>query len=294
VNVFLTFNPQLFTFNDHDDRRFKALTWLDWLIGAVFGLFIFLGYRKGFVQQFFDLLGSIFALLLAFYFYHQLGKYLAGLLHCSVPFANIIGFILIVIIISGTVSFIGKRWHIANKDEPVALIDGLAGALLGGIKAAVIVLIILLIGAAVPWEGLHKQIETSTFAKDLLRLEPLFYFVQDHSLPPDIPRLVVSPDGLKIRGINERKLSGATCIACGAKVIYKGLVKQGLSYYPQTYCPKCHRISDGCLTFEGYHMLNGVCPYERLGSISLIDCKVWPNLDPTGVHGKCPVCGRSQ
>jgi uncharacterized membrane protein required for colicin V production len=270
------------------------LTWLDWVIGAVLGLFIFLGYRKGFVQQFFDLLGSVFALLLAFYFYQRLGKYLAQLLNCSVPLSNIIGFILIVIIISGTVSFIGRRWHVANKDEPVALIDGLMGALLGGVKAAIIILIILLIIIATPWNFLHKPIETSTFAKDLLRLESLFYFIQDRSLPPDIPRLVVSPDGVRLKGINERKLSGAICVACGAKVHYRRLVKQGLSYYPQTYCPKCHRLSDGCLTFEGYHMINGVCPYEKIGSIGVTDCKVWPNLEPARVWGKCPVCGRTQ
>jgi len=267
---------------------------MDWVIGAAFGLFIFLGYRKGFVQQFFDLLGSLVALLLAFYFYQRLGKYLAHLIHCSAPLANIIGFVLILVIISGTVSFIGKRWRSTNKEEPVILIDGLMGAILGGVKAAVVILVILLVIVAMPWPFLHEPIQASTFAKDLLRLEPLFYFVQDHSLPPDIPRLVVSPDGVRLRGIDEKKLAGATCIACGAKVIYRGLVKQGLSYYPQTYCPNCLRISDGCLTFEGYHMLNGSCPYEKLGTMGVIDCKVWPNLEPTTVHGKCPVCGRTQ
>jgi membrane protein required for colicin V production len=270
------------------------LTWLDWFIGAVFGLFIFLGYRKGFVRQFFDLLGSVVSLLLAFYFYPQFGKYLAGLFHCSVPFANIIGFILIVIIISGTVSFIGKYWHKKNEDEPVALVDGLMGALLGGVKAAVILLILLVLVVALRNDNINKPIEESTFAKDLLRLEPVFYFVRDHSLPPDIPRIVVSPEGVRLRVFNERKLAGATCIACGTKVIYKGMVKQGLTPYPQTYCPKCHRISDGCLTFEGYHMLHGSCPYDKLGSIGEIDCKIWPNLEPTRVHGKCPVCGRTQ
>lgn len=270
------------------------MTWLDWLIGGTFGLFIFFGYRKGFVQQFFDLTGSIFAIILAFYFYHQLGKYLAHLFNCAESLAKIIGFVLILVIISGTVSFIGKRWHSANKDEPVVLIDGLMGAVLGGVKAAFVILMILLITIAMPWSFLHEPIEASTFAKDLLRLEPVFYFIQDHSLPPDIPRLVVTPDGIRLRRIDEKKLIGATCIACGAKVIYRGLVKQGLSYYPQTYCPNCHRISDGCLTFEGYHMLNGVCPYEKLGTMGVIDCKVWPNLEPTTVHGKCPVCGRTQ
>jgi uncharacterized membrane protein required for colicin V production len=267
---------------------------MDWLIGGAFGLFIFWGYRKGFVQQFFDLLGSVFALILAFYFYHRVGGYLAHLFNCSIPLANIIGFVLIIVVIGGTVSYVGKRWRATNKDEPVVLLDGLAGALLGGVKAAIILLICLLICIAMPWSFLREPIQASTFANDLLRLEPLFYFIQDHSLPSDLPRLVISPDGVRLRGIHEERLKGATCIACGAKVQYRGLVKQGLSYYPQTYCPNCRRVSDGCLTFEGYHMLNGVCPYEKLGSMGVTDCKVWPNQEPTTVHGKCPVCGRTQ
>lgn len=270
------------------------MTWLDWLIGAIFGLFIFFGYRKGFVQQFFDLMGSVVALLLGFYFYPQLGKYLAGVFHCSIPLANIIGFILIVIIISGTVSFIGRRWHINNKDEPVALVDGLMGALLGGTKAAIVLFLILELFIAILGKTMKEPIETSTFAKDLLRLEPVVNFIQDRILPANFPRLLISTSGLSMGQFNTRKLSGAICVACGSRVIYKGMVKQGLTHYPQTYCPKCHRISDGCLTFEGYHMQNGVCPYEKLGSIGVTDCEVWPNLEPTGVHGKCPVCGRSQ
>ncbi len=270
------------------------MTWVDWLIGIVFFLFIFRGYRQGFVQQFFSLLGSIFALILGFYFYQKAGGYIAANFHFSAPLSNTIGFILIVVGISGTVAFIGRYWHDLNKDEPVALLDGALGAILGGVKAAVILVMILLILVALPWSFSHDAIEASTFAKDLLRLAPYFYFLQDKSLPPEIPRLVVSPEGLQVRSITEKDLEGATCIACGAKVHYLGLVKNGVSFYPQTYCPNCHRVSDGCLTFEGYHMIHGVCPYEQLGAMGVTDCKIWPNLEPAKVHGKCPVCGREQ
>jgi uncharacterized membrane protein required for colicin V production len=270
------------------------LNWVDWVIGGIFLWFIFRGYRKGFVQQFFDILGSVCALILGFYFYQKAGGYIATNIHLSTPLANMIGFILIVVGISGTVSFIGKHWHNVNKDEPVALLDGAFGAILGTVKAAIILIMVLLIVIAMPWSFLHSPIEASSFSSDLLRLAPYFYLLQDRSLPPDLPRLVVSPEGLQLRRLKEQKLEGATCIACGAKVRYLGFVKEGLSYYPQTYCPNCHRVSDGCLTFEGYHAINGVCPYERLGNVGVTDCKVWPNLEPTTVHGKCPVCGRTQ
>ncbi|MGE5583456.1 MAG: CvpA family protein [Bacillota bacterium] len=270
------------------------MNWVDWVIAAVFGWFIFRGFRRGFIQQFFDLLGSIFAMVLGFYYYQRVGEYIAANFHFSTPLANVLGFILIVAGICMAVSLIGGYWHKVTKDEPVAVFDGAFGAVLGGFKAAVILVMVLLILIALPWSFFHGPIEVSSFANDLLRLAPYFYLIQDQSLPPDIPRLVVSPEGLQLRRVKGKNLEGATCIACGAKVRYLGFVKEGLFYYPQTYCPKCHRTSDGCLTFEGYHMINGVCPYAKLGSLGVIDCKVWPNIEPTTVHGKCPVCGRSQ
>lgn len=270
------------------------MTWLDWLIAAVFAFLIYRGYKKGFVQQLFDLLGSIFALILAFGFYEKVGKYIAGVLHFSIPLSNIIGFIFIVVGVSGTVSFIGKRWNKVNQDEPVTLVDRGIGALFGGVKATIILVALLMIALAVPWDFIHEPIEVSGFANDLLRLAPQFYMLQDRLLPSNVPRLVVSPEGLQWRLIKEEKLEGATCVACGAKVHFRGFVKKGLLYYPQCYCPNCRRTSDGCLTFEGYHMLNGACPYVRLGSLGTTDCKVWPNLEPTTIKGKCPVCGRTQ
>lgn len=270
------------------------MTWVDWIIVGVFLFFIVRGYKKGFVQQLFDLLGSIFALILAFCFYEKVGRYLALFLHFSVPLSNIIAFILIVVSISGTVSFIGKRWQSTNKDEPVALLDGGLGALFGGGKAMVVLLTLILICLALPWEFLHSPLEASGFANDLLRIAPKFYALQDRLLPSNVPRLVVSSNGLQWRPFKEKKLEGATCISCGAKAHFRGYVRKGLLYYPQCFCPQCGRTSDGCLTFEGYHSFNGVCPYQRFGSLGVTDCQVWPNLEPTTVKGKCPVCGRSQ
>lgn len=270
------------------------MTWLDWLIAGVFFFFIIRGYRRGFLQQFLDLLGSVAALVIAFYFYQRVGTYLAGLFRLSEPFANMLSFILIIVVLGGSVSFIGKRWRDHSKNEPVALFDSGMGAILGGLKAAVILIIVLLVLVSLPFSFFTEQIEASSFANDLLRLAPLFYVIQNQSLPSNLPRLVVSPEGLQMRKIAPVDLDQATCIACGSKVEYRGMIRKGLAVHSQTYCPKCHRTSDGCLTFEGYHATHGVCPYERLGAVGLTDCKIWPNPEPTTVNGKCKVCGRSQ
>jgi len=270
------------------------VNWLDWLIAGVFGYFIFLGYRKGFIQQLFDVVGSVVALIMAFKYYRQFGTALTDIIHFSEVFTNVLGFILIVVLVSGAVSFLGKHWHTKRKGQPSALVDNGCGAIFGAVKAAVVLIMVLLVLLSIPWGVLQDQIGASVLAGDLLRLTPLFYQLQEKTLPNEFPRMVVSPEGLSFRNLNYKELEGATCIQCGAQVEYKGLVKQGLISYPQFVCKKCGLVSDGCLTFEGHHMLKGDCPYERLLREPDFDCKIWPNPKAAPVKGRCPVCGRTE
>lgn len=270
------------------------MTWLDWVIVGVFGYFIVKGFKRGFVQQLFDLIGSVVALILAFHYYKTFGALLAPRLNFSIPLANIIAFIMIVVCIAGLVSFFGRRWHQSRKNEPIAIVDGGLGAVFGGCKAGLMIMVCLMILLALPWEFIHTPIEASEFAGDLLRLAPIFYQVQDTALPSEFPRMILSAEGIRWRSIDDKKLTSATCIACGEKVEYKGIVKKGVLYYPQTVCSRCGRMSDGCLTFEGYHMIHNRCPYEKLGSLGTTDCKIWPNVKPATVKGRCPVCGKTQ
>lgn len=270
------------------------VNWLDWMIAGVFGFFIFQGYRKGLIQQLFDVVGSVVALILAFKFYRQLGSALAQWSHFSEVFTNVLGFILIVVLVGGSVSLIGKRWHVRRQNEPVIFLDNVGGVIFGTVKAGMIIMIVLLVLMAIPWRLLHDQIGASVLAGDLLRLTPLFYQIQERVLPDEFPRLVISPEGLSFRNLDYNQLKGATCIHCGAKVESKGLVKQGLVAYPQLVCPQCGLVSDGCLTFEGHHLLKGECPYEYLLREPALDCKVWPNPQTTIARGSCPVCGRTK
>lgn len=270
------------------------MNWLDWLIAGVFGYYIFQGYRKGFVQQAVDVIGGVVALILAFKFYASLGASLAEALHFSQSFTNVLGFILIVVLVGGGISFLGKRWHAKRESQPVAFFDNGFGAVFGMFKAAVLLIMTLMILLSIPWGGLHNQIGASVLSGDLLRLTPLFYQLQDKALPGELPRMVVSPDGLSFRNLDLDQMKQATCIHCGAQVEYRGLVKEGMASYPQFVCPKCGRVSDGCLTFEGHHMLKGQCPYERASREPDFDCKVWPNPKPAKVRGHCPICGRTQ
>lgn len=270
------------------------MNWLDWVIVIIFAVLVFLGFRKGFVQQFFDLLGSVVALVTAFCLYRKFGDFLSNRFSLSMPTGNVLAFILIMIVIGGSVAFIGSRWRNSNKAKTIAIADSFLGALVGGIKAIILIMLILLSLLTVKWDFVQTPIEDSQLAEDVLRLMPFFVQLQENALPSEMPKVIISPDGVKWRNFDYEKLGLATCFACGSKVEYRGLVRSGLLEYPQVVCRKCHRVSDGCLTFEGYHMLYQTCPYEKFGAEGLTDCKVWSNPEMSGVHGRCTVCRRTK
>ena len=204
------------------------VTWVDWVIGGAFVYFIYQGMIKGFILQLCDLLGSVFALILAFYFYSRVGEYLVNSFQLSPAIASILGFIIVVVAVTATVSFIGNRWHDADKPEIVTLLDRGAGALFGGMKAAIILIMIFLVLLALPWHFMDEPLLESDLATDILRLAPLFAVLQDKTLPANLPRLVVNAEGVRFGQFKEGQFQEAKCVACGSKVFYSGLKKQGL------------------------------------------------------------------
>ena len=90
------------------------LVFLDWAIIITLLIFTYRGFRHGFVQQFLGILGSVVAVIAAFYFYRKLGLILADWLRISENLAGILGFILILIGISAVVGLSGKKWKKAK------------------------------------------------------------------------------------------------------------------------------------------------------------------------------------
>lgn len=265
------------------------MTFLDWLIAGVLFVLAVWGYRKGIVSQVFDLLGSIFAVIGAFYFFERAGAVIAPILRISLNLANIVGFILVALVISVAFGFAGREWRKYTKSTAISWIDSWAGAVFGVFKGLVIMIFVFMVMVSTPWNVTHQPVENSFLAQDVLRLTPVFYYLQERSLPANVPRLMISPEGLQLRKFNYQSLDGATCIVCHGKVRYDGLKGRGIISFPHFTCTNCGRVSDGCLTFEGYHLLYGRCPYQDQ---KVLNCKVWPN--PTDVHPKgiCPVCRR--
>lgn len=143
----------------------------------------------------------------------------------------------------------------------------------------------------------------SFLARPLAETSPALYYVAD-AFNLDFPMLNTHAASFEDEGrngqaalvqrINYSRLNGATCIACGGPVRFDGYFRRiGASVSPRFTCTRCGRTSDGCQTFEGFHLMYGRCPADVAQELGPIDCGVWPNGRPVYPKDVCPVCGKS-
>jgi hypothetical protein len=99
--------------------------------------------------------------------------------------------------------------------------------------------------------------------------------------------------GLQFVRMNSSDLDDATCLHCRSAVAFEGYqFSRGTLMSPLFRCPTCSRTSDGCQTFEGFHVIYGGCPVPLAMEGIQFDCGVWTNGWWTVPHGPCPECGR--
>lgn len=267
--------------------------WLDLVVLVVLTFYVFTGYRRGLVGQLFGLAGIILALVAAFAFFGYVSSILNAVLPIGSELCNILGFILIVAVVNGLFALIASRWRAATKSTTLSLIDSIAGAVFGGLKALLVMVIIIVILVSLPIPALRQSIEDAPVASRILQTAPLFYLLQERSLPPNVPRLLITSQGVRLKRINFADLDGTMCIACRHKVKYDGFRRKGLLSYPHFTCtnPQCGLVSDGCLTYQGYHRIYGQCPLRKADRGEALNCGVWPNPVTVSPKGPCPVCG---
>ncbi len=269
------------------------MNWLDILILLFLGIYLIAGYRRGFMGQLFGMAGIVLALVLAFSFFGPVGMVLSRLFPVGPEIGGVIGFVLIVVTVTGLFAYAAVKWRKLEKSTAVSQADSIAGAFFGGLKALLILVVVTVILILLPIPPLRAQVEDSPLAVLILRTVPVVNLLQEKSLPVKVPRLLVTNQGIRLVRLDMSSLDGATCLACRQKVNYTGMVRKGLFCYDRFVCtnPKCGLVSDGCLTFEGYHMLKGECPLKKANQGEGINCEVWPNAKTAFPHGPCPVCG---
>lgn len=117
--------------------------WLDWLLIAILLVFLISSAMRGFARDIIGLTASVFALILAMWFYGSAGFYI-GRLGASERTANLLGFIAIVlgVLIVGRIA--GAIVNRFLRTVGLSFFDRFLGALFGLIKGFVICVALLL------------------------------------------------------------------------------------------------------------------------------------------------------
>ena len=176
------------------------------------------------------------------------------------------------------------------------VIAGVIGLGLGAIICVAVVPVL----ARLP--VLRSSVADAPLARPFLNLVPEIYTLADR-LNVGIPtfgRRAIRFEDEAATGpafderIKYSKLDGATCIECGQEIRFVGYqLLQLTAVSPKFVCSNCGRTSDGCQTFEGFHVIYGRCPFDVARDGIALDCGVWPNNRPVVPIGTCPVCGKS-
>ncbi len=180
------------------------------------------------------------------------------------------------------------------KTVPARIGASLVGAGLGVAICAAFVPVL----SRTPEVGL--VIARSQLGSRFLSAAPWFHYAADR-FDLDLPMLNLSPERFEeegtparprlVRRINYSRLDGSTCIACGGRVHFVGYEQRfSFSVSPRFVCAECERTSDGCQTFEGFHLMYDRCPVRVAAKLGPIDCGVWPSGVGVIPRGPCPVC----
>ena len=267
---------------------------MDWISILILVILIFYaasGLRQGLIRQVIHIFGIVLALLLAFRYFDDVGSIVAQYVPISAGISGVVGFAVIILAVLVIASLIGHLWSRLARMTPLSMLDAVGGAAFGLLKGLILVCITLVLISALPFSGIRSAIDGSAIASGILSYAPTLYSRIERSLPADAPRLMITPEGIRLRRIDFQKLDGATCVACGGKVRFVGIVQRGYLSAPKFVCARCGRTSDGCQTYQGFHLIYDKCPVDEAKKGFRIDCKVWPNNRFVSPRGPCPVCG---
>lgn len=273
---------------------------IDFLILLVVGLNIYYGARRGLYQGFIDLFSLVPSLILATWFYPAGGWLVLKLIGLPAPFCDVMGFILIAIGIIKLVSYLGLL--IPEGQEPPGKVDKVGGGTIGGILGIGLCALIL---SALSGLISQEEVEESLLGHPIVRSVPKLY-ERFERLGFDLPKLIRLPRDyqdprseiekthLQFRRLNFTRLDGATCIKCRGKMKFLGYLRRGTGpLSPKFQCTHCGRTTDGCQSFEGFHLMYHKCPIQIANEGYELDCGVWSNGDPVIPRGPCPICGSS-
>lgn len=280
------------------------LNWVDLVIILILLFSCLGGIKQGLIASIFLVLGIMGGLMAASRFYAPAGDFLGRIIALPQSAADLISFTVIFLAACFLIMTIGSLFSMLTRFRLLAIANRIGGAISGLIIGAVISGIILIVLIAFPlFDDLQDQLESSYLAPAMT--SGLHYLQEkvENVLPLQLPRLAFYPEqpgghmgksptfAPQFSFVEFEKIDGSTCISCQGKAVFLGyLTNRYGSLSPKFECADCARTSDGCLTYEGHHLMYRRCPAELGKQGYRFDCGIWTNGSYYRPVGICPVC----
>jgi len=149
------------------------INFLDIIILVISLFFAFNGFQRGFIDQTSTILGLMAALFVAVRQYEYFTQFLEPHLDLSLSLLQFISFAVIFIVVNIVIHVLGitiKKIVDAIFLQPV---DKALGFLLGLVKAGIIVYLLILIMAQIPYQKINDVLNDSFLASRIIEVSPL-------------------------------------------------------------------------------------------------------------------------
>lgn len=130
-----------------------GLNWLDLVLLALIGLGVWRGLKTGLAQQLVSTVGLFLAFVVAAALMGPVGESVVASLGVSERTAPVVGFVVLFAAVLGLVAAVGHTFRKVMEAVKLTGVDRMAGALLGGLKAALSLSIFLTVTAFSPSDG---------------------------------------------------------------------------------------------------------------------------------------------
>lgn len=150
----------------------RGFSLIDLCVILLMLFFLVRGYQQGLIRQTLALVGLLIGLKVASDHFLYVSTFLETNLHMHEAMANIIGFTMILFIVIMVVNLVGMILSGLTKVLFLSVFDRTIGAIIGFIKGGVVVYVLLLLIAQIPYHPIALQLDKSVFARDLLSLTP--------------------------------------------------------------------------------------------------------------------------
>jgi membrane protein required for colicin V production len=281
----------------------SGFNWIDVIIAVIILFAVINGIRTGLIRSLFSIAGLIIGLMAAKAYYVQLGTLLPVGTWLPMVAADTFSFLAIFIIAAALFHYLGSYISGSLLSCSFKNTDCFLGSFAGLLIGIVLVGALLIMLTAFPLlDAFPEQVEESYLAQPIVENVYLAYDAMTDYLNLDLPQLTIFTEDLgayfsaintdaDFHRIDFKTLDNATCFVCGGLVEYLGIIDNGKgSVSPKFVCTSCGRTSDGCQTYEGYHVMYEKCPVALGNQGYRFDCGIWTNNSYHRPSGSCPVC----